>query len=70
MVSLFKTYKTRTEDDKIYSVVELRGLSTDSKPKVLENGVNVDNGSVYIAIDTQAVYMYDATSTGSWVTPE
>ena len=70
MVSLFKTYKTRTEDDKIYSVVELRGLSTDSKPKVLEDGVNVDNGSVYIAIDTQVVYMYDATSTGSWVTPE
>lgn len=70
MVSLFKTYKTRTENNKIYSVVELRGLSTDSKPKVLEDGVNVDNGSVFIEIDTQAVYMYNAASTGSWVTPE
>ena len=70
MVSLFKTYKTRTENDKIYSVVELRGLSTDTKPKVLEDGVNVDNGSVFIEMDTQAVYMYNAASTGSWVTPE
>lgn len=69
MVSLFKTYKTRVEEDKIYNVVELRGLSTDSKPKVID-GVNVDNGSVFIEMDTQNIYMYDITSTGTWKTPE
>ena len=70
MVSLFKTYNTREENKKLYSVVELRGLSTDSKPKVLENNINVDNGSVFIEMDTQAIYMYDITSTGTWTTPE
>lgn len=70
MVSLYKTYNTREEENKIYSVVELRGLSDDSKPKVLENNVNVDNGSVFIAMDTQTIYMYDITGSGSWVTKE
>ena len=70
MVSLFKTYNSREEEGKIYNVVELRGLADDNKPKVLENNVNVDNGSVFIAMDTQAIYMYDLTDTGSWVTPE
>lgn len=35
-------------------VVELRGLSTDTKP------TNVGNGSVFIEIDTGTVYMFDA----------
>ena len=70
MVSLYKTYNTREEENKIYSVVDLRGLSDDSKPKVLENNVNVDNGSVFIEMDTQVIYMYDITGSGSWVTPE
>lgn len=33
--------------------VELRGLSTDTKP------TNVDNGSVFIEIDTGTIYMFD-----------
>lgn len=70
MVSLFKTYNTREKEGKIYNVVELRGLADDDKPKVLDNGVNVDNGSVFIEMDTQAIYMYDLTDSGSWVTPE
>lgn len=70
MVSLYKTYNTREEEGKIYNVVELRGLADDDKPKVLDNGVNVDNGSVYIAMDTQDIYMYDIEDGGSWVTPE
>lgn len=35
-------------------VVELRGLSTDTKP------TDVGNGSVYICIDTGDIYMFDA----------
>lgn len=70
MVSLYKTYNTREEENKIYNVVELRGLSGDTKPKVLANNINVDNGSVFIEMDTQAIYMYDITDSGSWVIPE
>lgn len=71
MVSLFKTYNTREEEGKIYNVVELRGLSTDAKPTVIDEVNNVDNGSVFIEMDTQAIYMYDSTAeTGGWVTPE
>ena len=69
MVSLYKTYNTRTENGEIYNVVELRGLADDDKPLVLDNGVNVDNGSVFIEIDTQDIYMYDLDD-DSWVTPE
>lgn len=35
--------------------VELRGLSTDTKPTE-----NIDNGSVFIEIDTGKLYMFDA----------
>lgn len=69
MVSLYKTYNTRTEDGEIYNLVELRGLSDDVKPVVLDNGVNVDNGSVFIEMDTQDIYMYDYDN-DNWVTPE
>lgn len=34
--------------------VEYRGLSTDTKP--IEN---VDNGTIFIEIDTGKIYMYD-----------
>lgn len=37
-------------------VVELRGLSTDTKP------TNVGNGSVYICIDTGDIYMFDSAN--------
>ena len=36
------------------NVVELRGLSTDTKP------TDVGNGSIYIEIDTGSIYMFDA----------
>ena len=36
--------------------VELRGLSTDTKP------TDVGNGSVFIEIDTGTIYMFDAAS--------
>lgn len=38
--------------------VELRGLSTDDKPIALNNG-DIDNGSVFIEIDTGVVCLYD-----------
>ena len=49
-------------------MVELRGLSTDTKPKILETG-EVANGSVFIEIDTQDVYLYDGENE-SWLPEE
>jgi hypothetical protein len=54
MVSIFKSYKT--EENKV--TYELRGLSSDSKPTNVEENI-VDNGSVFIEIDTGDVYIYD-----------
>ena len=38
---------------------EFRGLSTDTKPTVAENGVPILNGAVFL-LDNQVVFMYDA----------
>lgn len=45
--------------------MELRGLSTDNKPTIYPTvgGYNIDNGSVFIEIDTGKVYLYDLEST-------
>ena len=36
--------------------IELRGLSTDNKP------TNVENGTIFIEINTGKIYMFDAVS--------
>ena len=36
--------------------IELRGLSTDEKP------INVENGTIFIEIDTGKIYMFDVVS--------
>lgn len=41
--------------------VELRGLSTDTKPKTI-NGYVIENGSSFIEIDTGKIYLYNETS--------
>ena len=56
---------TLSEDDLLQ--VELRGLSTDTKPTSLIGGI-IDNGSVFIEIDTQDVYIYDGENK-EWVIP-
>lgn len=40
-------------------VIELRGLSTDTKPTKW-GYENIGNGSVFIEIDTGAIFMFDA----------
>ena len=42
-------------------IVELRGLSTDTKPTKLGNN-DIENGSVFIEIDTGSIYMFDGQS--------
>ena len=53
-------------DNELYVIVEFRGLSSDTKPTVIKDnkGIEkrVDNGSVFIEIDTGDVYIYDLTN--------
>ena len=57
MVSIYSIRKNTLLETPTYQV-ELRGLSTDTKPTELDEGV-IENGSVFIAIDTQDVFLYD-----------
>lgn len=61
MISIYNTQKTKIKLDGIYISTELRGLSTDEKPTTIENK-KIDNGSIFIEIDTGKVYMYDLES--------
>lgn len=66
MVTLNKIIKSRSDESekKSYIVGEFYGLSTDTKPTIFE-GSYVDNGSVFIEVDTQNVDFYDLENT-SW----
>ena len=59
MISIYKTETIKRKPNNTSFVrVELRGLSTDSKPTSVGEKV-VDNGSVFIEIDTGKMYLYD-----------
>lgn len=46
--------------------VEIRGLSTDEKPIDTIEGIAIDNGSVFLEIDTGDVYFFDI-NTKQWL---
>ena len=54
MVTLVKRGETT-----VSPILELVGLSTDTKPTEY-NGDKVSNGSTYYEMDTKNVYIYDA----------
>lgn len=63
---------TKTDNIKVLSaktnerqvVAELRGLSTDTKPENIGD-IIIDNGSIFIEIDTGNIYMY-SLDTKTW----
>ena len=63
MISIFSTKKKSVKESGVYMTTEFRGLSTDTKPITYtdENAQEfiVDNGSVFIEIDTGTVFIYD-----------
>lgn len=66
MISIIKTDKIRTnknvsENEGEFVTVEMRGLSTDTKPTEFD-GRNIDNGSIFVEIDTGSIYFYDLDS--------
>ena len=61
MVTIYNIKKSEMinhPNGEVFYLLELRGLSTDEKPTEIENGT-IENGSVFIEIDTQNVYIYD-----------
>lgn len=57
MISIYNIRKNTLGEDTLQ--VELRGLSTDTKPTSLTDG-EIENGSVFIEIDTGDVYLFDS----------
>lgn len=58
MVTIYKNDNIKiTEEGEIVSA-ELRGLSTDTKPTEID-GKTINNGSVFIEIDTGKIFFYD-----------
>ena len=61
MVTIYNIKRNTWRNKKPYLLVELRGLSTDEKPSAINDG-DIENGSVFIEIDTGNVYIYDLVS--------
>ena len=61
MITIVNGQKIRTNDDGRTMVAELRGLSTDTKPTTVGD-ITIDNGSVFIEIDTGKIFFYDIES--------
>lgn len=61
MITIAKVEKSNIFANNKPMIVELRGLSTDTKPTQI-NGRKVENGSVFIEIDTGKINLYDAVS--------
>jgi hypothetical protein len=62
MITISETGKSRGWGSNKKTIVELRGTSTDEKPLTI-NGITIDNGSIFIEIDTGKIYMYDLENT-------
>ncbi len=58
MITIHNIENTRILPNEDRISVELRGLSTDEKPTIVANK-NVDNGSVFIEMDTGTLYFFD-----------
>ena len=62
MVTIYNIKKSEMinhPNGEVFYLLELRGLSSDEKLIEIENGT-IENGSVFIEIDTGDVYIFDA----------
>lgn len=61
MITIYDTKNNKFEQEETFVIVELRGLSTDTKPTEI-NGKTINNGSTFIEIDTGKIYFYDLSN--------
>lgn len=58
MISIYKNNDVIATENGETKGLELRGLSTDEKPLEI-NDKPINNGAVYIEIDTGAIFLFD-----------
>ncbi len=58
--------KISKNGDEMIGDFSFKGLSTDTKPTVSHNGIQIKNGSSFLEIDTQDTNYYDG-KTKAWV---
>lgn len=58
MITIYDTKNNKFKQEETFIIVELRGLSTDTKPTEI-NGKTINNGSTFVEIDTGKIYFYD-----------
>lgn len=70
MLTIYKNDSTKINRNERLISVEIRGLSTDTKPTQFEGKKTsiIDNGSTFIEMDTGKVYMYDLEHK-KWIYP-
>jgi len=61
MLTILKEKSEKLKTKEGYVMVEIRGMSTDTKPTETD-GFKIDNGSVFIELDTQNLFFYDLDS--------
>ena len=61
MITIYNMENRQTKQGKEYVSGELRGLSDDTKPTKIGDK-EIENGSVFIEIDTQKLFFFDADS--------
>ena len=66
MITISHKGMKRDLEGKVRVILEIRGLSTDSKPVDILKNIYIDNGSVFIEIDTGDVFLYDMDSE-TWI---
>lgn len=61
MITISKNENTKLTENGRYILAELRGLSTDTKPILFDEYIDsyIDNGSIFIEIDTGKIFMFD-----------
>ena len=59
MISLYKIENTKITPEGNFISGELRGLSSDGEKPTEIGEKKLDNGSIFLEMDTGKVYMYD-----------
>lgn len=61
MISIYQNGEVKKTNEGELLYVELRGLSTDTKPTKVGNK-GIVNGSLFVEIDTQKIFFFDEDS--------
>ena len=62
MITIYKKEREKISGTNGILLVQLRGLSTDDKPTILNDNDKIENGSEFIEIDTGSKYLFDASN--------